>query len=298
MMAIPSAFADATVRREGAGGVRWLNELPSLIDRFVREWDCEIVGDAGHGAVAIVVPVERAAAAAVLKISFPHRGNRGEASALRHLDGRGAVRLLDADESAFALLLERAGPQTLAALPSAEEAIETAGRLARRLAVPAPAGTQSLADTTQAWQEQLDQQTRAAPELLSAQVIARARETIRFLGSDATSTMLHGDLHFRNILRAAREPWLAIDPKGWRGSAAFDAFTVIAERPDQLRHSADPSRAIRDRVRRYALAADVNADLALACSQARATSSYLHQHLAKGDWFDVDFLRCLATIIV
>lgn len=38
--------------------------------------------------------------------------------------------------------------------------------------------------------------------------------------------MLHGDLHYRNILRSHREPWLIIDPKGWFGTAAFDAFAV------------------------------------------------------------------------
>ena len=296
MVSIPAALADATSHREGNAGVRWLNELPSLIDRFLHEWACEVVGEAWHGEAAIVLPVQRDADVAVLKFSFPHPGNRGEAPALRHLGGRGAVRLLDADEEAFALLLERAGQETLASLPSADEAIEAAGHLARRLAVPAPAGMQSLAEVTAAWEQELDQQIAAVPDRLPSRVIARARETIRMLTNDATPTMLHGDLHFGNVLSAYREPWLTIDPKGWRGTAAFDAFTVIAGRRDELHHADDLERAIRGRVHRYAMAAGVDTDVALACCQARATSSYLYQHLQEGDWFDRDFLRCAVAI--
>ena len=94
MVSITAALADATSHREGNAGVRWLNELPSLIDRFLHEWDCEVVGEAWHGETAIVLPMQRDADVAVLKFSFPHPGNRGEAPALRHLGGRGAVRLL------------------------------------------------------------------------------------------------------------------------------------------------------------------------------------------------------------
>jgi hypothetical protein len=37
----------------------------------------------------------------------------------------------------------------------------------------------------------------------------------------------------------------------------------------------------------------VDSDLALRCCQARAASTYLHQIQHAGDWFDLDFLRCL-----
>jgi len=102
--------------------------------------------------------------------------------------------------------------------------------------------------------------------------IDRARETIRHLSRDSTSTMMHGDLHFGNILPAVREPWLTIDPKGWAGTAAYDAFTVMTGRPEDLDRTTRLNRALTTRVRRFASAAHVDADLALACCQARATS--------------------------
>jgi streptomycin 6-kinase len=34
--------------------------------------------------------------------------------------------------------------------------------------------------------------------------------------------LLHADLHHHNILAAERHPWLAIDPKGVIGDAAYE----------------------------------------------------------------------------
>jgi streptomycin 6-kinase len=42
------------------------------------------------------------------------------------------------------------------------------------------------------------------------------------LTSTETPTVLHGDLHHFNVLRAQRAPWLAIDPKGLAGDRCFD----------------------------------------------------------------------------
>jgi len=290
---VPDAFADTTVRREGAAGRRWLDGLPELVDGLLARWDCRVDGPPRHGEVALVVPVTCPAGPAVVKVSFPHPGNRSEPGALRQFAGRGAVRRLDAADDAFALLLERAGDATLATEPCAEHAIEIAGALARRLALPAAPGTPSLADTTAGWAEQLDQQVAASDDPPPARALDRARETIAALRGDRTTTLLHGDLHDGNVLAADREPWLAIDPKGWRGTAAYDAFTVVAGRQDQLRPDQDLDRQLQDRVRQFAVAAGVDPELAADCCQARATSSLLSQQAHPGDWFDMEMLRRL-----
>jgi hypothetical protein len=56
-----------------------------------------------------------------------------------------------------------------------------------------------------------------------------------------------------------------------------DAFTVTAEAPKRLGIDDELLAAVKRRVRRFAAAARVNGDLALACCQARAVSSYLYQ---------------------
>jgi len=299
-MVLPAGLVEATLRREGAAGQDWLESLPSAVAQFCDRWGCDVDGAPWHGDVALVLPVRRAAMAAALKISLPYSGHRGEADALRCFNGHGAVRLLDADDTGLVLLMERAGAGTLAEILATssnytvEQAIEIAGVLAHQLSVPAAANTVPLASTTTGWEKQLDDQVAANPTLLPAVAIDRARETIRHLGRDSTSTMLHGDLHFGNILPAVREHWLTIDPKGWTGTAAYDAFTVITGRPEDLDRTTRPDRALTARVRRFASAAHVDADLALACCQARATSSYLYQIERGGTWLNLDILQSLA----
>jgi streptomycin 6-kinase len=39
--------------------------------------------------------------------------------------------------------------------------------------------------------------------------------------------LLHGDLHHFNILAARRRPWLAIDPKGLAGEAAYEVGALL-----------------------------------------------------------------------
>jgi streptomycin 6-kinase len=294
MIDVPTGLARATTIREGSSAAAWLAALPALVDRLLVAWECEVDGTPTHGQVALVLPVRRHGRAAVLKVSFPHPGNRGEPLALRAFDGRGAVALLDADEDAFAMLLERASDRTLDSVHSADEAIEIAGDLARRLAVSAPPSIPALADTAAGWEAELDAQVVDCPEDLDPAVLDRARSTIRDLAGDPGTTMLHGDLHFGNVLGADRETWLAIDPKGWRGSAAYDAFTVAAGKPGELHDADDIERALLGRIRRFARAADVDSGAAIALAQARATSSYLYERLHAGDPSVLGMLR-LAT---
>jgi len=297
---IPDALAASTVLREGDAGRGWLEELPFIVAAACERWGCTPDGDPWHGQVALVVPVGHSSGPGVLKVSFPHPGNIGEADALRCFGGHGAVRLVDADDTGFVLLMERADPTTLAdrlarcAELAVEEAIEIAGDLSLQLAVPASPSIEVLAGTAEGWEGQLDDQVTACPDLLPKAVTDRARQTIRLLTTDTTATMLHGDLHFGNILQSSREPWLTIDPKGWSGTRAWDAFTVIAGQREQLQQDGDIYGGAVNRVQRFSTAAQINPDLALACCQARAVSSYFYQHLVQGAWFDLEFLRVLA----
>lgn len=298
MITVPDAFAVEIVGREGDAGRAWLNELPSLVSRLCQQWDCTTEAEVWHGGVALVVPVTQGTTPAALKVSFPHPGNTHESAGLRCFAGRGAVRLLEADDAHFAVLMERGGTTTLAQQVerhhvSVDEAIEISGDLARRMAVPMTTDVLPLASTTAGWEGQLDTQLEAVPGLLDPGPVDRARQTIRLLSLDTTATMLHGDLHFGNVLAAEREPWLAIDPKGWSGDAAYDAFTVVAGGRDELQGRSDLYRAVKDRVDRFAAAAQIDPDLALACCQARAVSSYLYEHLVSGSWFDLELLEAI-----
>lgn len=145
------------------------------------------------------------------------------------------------------MLLERARPSPLAEVEDGDEVVAVAGRLNRRLAIPAPPGLPRLREQADVWEEQLGKDAREFPHALPRRVLDAALETVRELGRAQPDTLIHGDLHARNILRAVREPWLAVDPKGYTGDPAYDGGTLLKSRALTLLEADDLGRAV-DRV--------------------------------------------------
>jgi len=245
---IPEAFARSTVEREGERGAAWLAALPGIVADLLQRWSCVPDGEMMHGGVGVVVPARRgggdASEAAVIKVSFPHPGNVHEPDAFAAWGGRGAVLLLERDDARFAMLLERVRAVTLAEVEDGDEAVRVAGLLSRRLAVPAPPELPRLRTRAGAWEEQLLKEQAEFPDLLSKDTVAAAVATVRELGSVQPDILIHGDLHARNILRADREPWLAVDPKGYAGDPAYDGGTLLKSRAMALLDADDLGRAV------------------------------------------------------
>ncbi|MFD3484788.1 aminoglycoside phosphotransferase family protein [Streptomyces sp. NPDC058665] len=244
MIAVPDTFARTTVEREGAPGAAWLAELPRVVDELLGRWECVPDGDVMHGGVGIVAPVRRRTeGAAVMKVSFPHPGNVHEPDAFAAWRGHGAVLLYARDDENFAMLLERVHSSTLAEVGDGDEVASVAGRISHRLAVPAPPGLPRLCDQADAWEEQLRKDARELPHTFSRHLLDAALATVRELGRVQPDILIHGDLHARNILRADREPWLAVDPKGYVGDPAYDAGTLLKSRALALLAADDLGRA-------------------------------------------------------
>ncbi|MCX5394810.1 aminoglycoside phosphotransferase family protein [Streptomyces sp. NBC_00094] len=267
MIRTPEAFARTTIEREGEPGVAWLAELPGIVDELLDRWGCVPDGDVLHGGVGVIVPVRRSiGGTAALKVSFPHPGNVHEPDAFEAWDGRGAVLLHERDDERFAMLLERARTATLADIADGDEVLAVAGRLGRRLAIPAPPGLPRLRDRAGEWEERLREDAAELPHPLAPSVVDAAVATVRELGATQPDILIHGDLHPGNILRAEREPWLAVDPKGYVGDPAYDGGTLLKSRalafleaddlPAAVRRAldvfVDAAELDRERVRRWA----------------------------------------------
>ncbi len=245
MIEIPQEFAHTTVAREGEKADPWLEQLPYLIDELLQRWDCLPDGDVLHGGVGVIVPVRSAThGRAVLKVSFPHPGNVHEPDAFAAWDGNGAVRLYARDDDRFAMLLERAHPTTLAASADPDAMVAVAGRLSHRLAVPAPAGLPRQSARAGEWEQRLIVDAAAFDGALPRRVVDAALATVRELGPDQPELLIHGDLHPNNILRADREPWLAVDPKGYVGDPAWDGGTLLKAMGLVYIESGDPGKAV------------------------------------------------------
>jgi streptomycin 6-kinase len=262
MIGIPAAFAQSTVEREGEPGATWLVELPGIVDELLERWECVPDGEVMHGGVGVIVPVRRFDGTAALKVSFPHPGNDYEPDAFATWAGRGAVLLHERDDSQYAMLLERAQASTLAAVEDSDEVALVGGRINRRLAIPAPSDLPRLRDQADAWEEQLRKDAAELPHKLSQYVVDAAVATIRELGRVQPETMVHGDFHERNILRADREPWLAVDPKGYAGDPASDSGALLKVRALTFLEMDDVGKAVDRFLDVFAEAAELDRDRA------------------------------------
>ncbi|MFI6929694.1 aminoglycoside phosphotransferase family protein [Streptomyces sp. NPDC050287] len=259
MIEIPEAFAQSTIEREGEPGAAWLGELARIVEELLGRWECVPDGKVMHGGVGVIIPVrQRAEGTAVLKVSFPHPGNVHEPDAFAAWGGRGAVLLHERDDERFAMLLERARTSTLAEVEDADEVVTVAGRISRRLAIPAPPGLPRLREQADVWEEQLCKDAEEVTHALSRYVVDAAVATVRELGRVQPDTLVHGDLHARNILRADREPWLAVDPKGYAGDPACDAGTLLKSRALTLLEADDLCKAVHRTLDVFAEAAEVD----------------------------------------
>lgn len=273
---IPPAFRVTTMKREDTAGREWLAALPSLVESLLDRWGCTRDGKVGHGGVGLVVPVMQRGTPAIIKVSFPHPGNISEWGALAAFDGRGAVRLYDVDEDKFAMLLERARPHDLSTLEDTDEALTLAGQVAHRLAVPAHPDAPRLSDVTSRLASELavEHDQADAAVRLPEPVLKAAVAAFRDLADNVSDTLIHGDLHFTNVLRADREPWLAIDPKGIAGTPCFDAATVVRHHLLDMVRRPGLADTLAHRVAVFSEAAAVDCNLAMRCTQARFVSSY------------------------
>jgi streptomycin 6-kinase len=269
---VPAPFVEMIEVREGETGEAWTRALPSRLADLLVEWSLSVSGETRFGYVGIVVPVQRAdGTPAALKVSFPDGESVGEAPSLAAWDGDGAARLLAQDATGFSLLLEGLDPdRSLFALP-VDEGIETIGGLMARLhARTAPSSVRRLSEESVRWLERVPADWHRYCRGEDRRLLDAALDTFRDLGPDAGERLLHGDLHYGNVLAGSREPWLAIDPKGLAGDPAYDVIPCVWNRLDELFAEVDPEAAVRWRVDLLCDAAGIDSDRACRWTLARA----------------------------
>ncbi|MCM2578910.1 aminoglycoside phosphotransferase family protein [Streptomyces meridianus] len=274
----PRRLVQALAAAPGSADALWLEQLPSLAGGLLDRWEltAERVQAPG-GRSSLVVLVRRAdGEAAALKLLPPSARGLREEAALAHWNGWGAVRLLDVDPDAGALLLERLhGEVSLSALPDAKALLEAAGTV-RRLWVEPPEDHpfETVAECT----ARAAGRMRAAadrPEaadlgpLVDEALAARDRLT----ADPSEMFLLHGRFRQGKVLSADRMPWLAVGPEPLVGERAYDLARLVRDRMEDLVAASAGASSARRRIVRLADSLEVDGERLRAWALFRAVDS-------------------------
>jgi streptomycin 6-kinase len=261
--------------RRAEGGEQWLAGLPELVEQLAAEWSLRLEPPFHGGSAAWVAPATLPdGTAAVLKISWPHREAREEATALRLWDGHGACRLLAEDRDRYALLIERCQPGVpLSTLDAAAEVrLGIAADVLRRLwTTTAATAFEKVADVTAEWAHIATERMERIRPAYDPGLVREGIRLLELLPATATrSVLVHGDFNPGNVLSAQRAGWLAIDAKPMVGDPGYD--------PSPLLLQVDPTTekaALAGRFRLFAESVGEPADRLLAWSFARTVEAAL-----------------------
>ncbi|MFD2329423.1 aminoglycoside phosphotransferase family protein [Cohnella sp. GCM10020058] len=250
MMEIPQPFIDRMSELHGEEGVAWCTTLPGLIAEHASRLGFIPETPFPDLTYNFVLRVRRTdGKPAVLKCSFMKEELAREVSVLRDYEGRGAIRVLEADEETGVVLLESANPgKPLSSMEDDSQATAIFCEVFRRLQLPATAGKpypsikQHFA-AIERYRERYDDDKRSAP--LPESWVENAEECLQYLiATTSENVLLHGDLHHGNILRHG-EDWAVIDPKGIVGDIHFDTIQYLLNYEDQGGHR---DQVLRNRI--------------------------------------------------
>jgi streptomycin 6-kinase len=218
----------------------WLDALPELVADLAAEWSLTIGPVFEDATEALVAEATLAAGtAAVLKVLVPgrHDAARREITALRLAAGKGCARLLRAEETRDAFLLERLGrslPNFGLPIEKRHEILVTTIEKVWR-PVPdygLPTGAEKgrwLAERIPVAWEQTD---RPCSEGAVAHALTCAASRIA-AHDDERSVLVHGDLHQWNALETA-SGFKLVDPDGLLAEAEYDLGIMMREDPVEL----------------------------------------------------------------
>jgi streptomycin 6-kinase len=254
-MDLPQSFIAAVTGAWPVNGPVFLAQLPSLIAACEARWQLRVSSPFTLSYNFVAAAVRADGSDVVLKLGVPNPEFTTEIEALRLYGGRGAARLIEADAALGALLMERVRPgTTLAELEDDDSATAIAAEVMSRLWLPLPADhpfpdlrrwTQSLWQYHESWGSRGTPGKGQLPWRMVDKAVGQLSE---LLAAPPAPVLIHGDFHHFNVLRAEREPWLAIDPKGVASEPAFEVGPLLYNPMPQVFAWPDLPRVTRRRL--------------------------------------------------
>ena len=273
---IPEPFAQTIREVYGPAGAEWLARLPAFLAQCAGRWQLTFGQPFANLSYNYVLPAgTKTGQPIVLKCGVPNPELTNEIAALTHYDGRGCVRLLEADPDLGVMLLERLRPGTpLSHLPNDDEATLIAAEVMANLWGSLPAGHTfpTIADWGRGF-HRLRQTFNGTAGPFPAHLVAQAEQLYASLTNTMSApVLLHGDLHHDNILEADHQNWLAIDPKGLVGEPAYETGALLRN-PGWLFEASQPHHILSRRVELLAKALGVDPGRIIGWGLAQAVLS-------------------------
>ena len=239
------SFKSNIINLYGNQGTIWLTQLPLITKKMAAHWKLSDLTPVSNLTYNYVLSGFQGSQPIILKLAFKADDLKKEAMALSAFAGFGVIEILEQTDNA--LLLERAIPGTplKSYFPSKDkEAIEIACKVIQRLHEAPLPPVQSNFPHIQDWLTILDQNWDGIPNhyLNKARLLKN-----KLLKESNSSVLLHGDLHYDNILKNA-EDWLVIDPKGVIGDPIYEVGCLIREPLAELLKQSDQNTILNHRI--------------------------------------------------
>jgi streptomycin 6-kinase len=250
---IPNSFRATIKQTFGDEGEKWLDQLPTLIEFYMKGWNLTPDGEFSDLTFNFTLPVRLSDnETAVLKLGPHPRGRAREAAALKAYDGEGAVQLLKSSAEDGVLLLSRATPgeqlKSLLLKTADDEGVTeiACGVVEKLLASEAERANHTHISTWGLGFEKHLREYENGP--IDSKLVDRADRLFKqLIRTSPSETLLHGDLHHSNIL-SSDNGWLAIDPKGVWGDPTFEVGAFVRNPMPELLTFSDLEQKILNRM--------------------------------------------------
>lgn len=235
----------------GTVGSSWLTQLPNIIAILTQQWQLDELRPAENLSYHYILLGYQNAKPIALKIGCDSAAFNNEKQALKIYNGNGCIQLLDSNAEYNALLLERAMPgsslKQLFPLQDTVAVTETVNIMQQlhAIAIPPDINIPLIDD----WLALLNNPHPALAHnahIHQAQTLAR-----HLLDTQTKKVLLHGDLHYDNIL-LCDTGWKAIDPKGIIGEQAYEIGACIRNPCPELLEQPNPGTITKQRLALFA----------------------------------------------
>lgn len=224
---IPSILIENIISLHGDSGSQWLKNLPQFISHYENQWKFK-AGDCFSDAQFNVVlnAIKNDNMPIVFKCCVPNKEFVTEVNALKHYNGFGAAQLLKSDIDSGAMLIEKINPGTLLeSCESTEYATKQAVDVCKKLHKSIDENTvfPTLIDWFEGFDQRLYQKFNNTSGPFSKALVEKANfVSTGLLQSQSNTVLLHGDLHYANLLLSSNDQCKAIDAKGVIGEPEFE----------------------------------------------------------------------------